>query len=173
MTPCTLLVMVGVAAVLPSILAHGYIKQPSARQLCVEYPRKVYLGSGAGITTKNPPNGGVPGFCGDPFISPDDYSYESDFASTPCYIQETYEEGGVMAMQYQVTANHGGFVKCNICDSMEMTEECFNAHPLRTCAIILSRVETKNIVEYFRCSAADSAAPNKSFSLTRKCSVHM
>ena len=52
-----------------------------------------------------------------------------------CEPQETYQEGGVIALSYGIRANHGGFLKCRICtDPNNMSEECFNQHILQTCA---------------------------------------
>ena len=32
-----------------------------------------------------------------------------------------------------VAANHGGFFTLNLCDGPDMSDECFQKYPLRTC----------------------------------------
>lgn len=39
-----------------------------------------------------------------------------------------------MEVRYGIRANHGGFLKCRICDDPNnMSEACFNQHILKTC----------------------------------------
>ena len=55
-----------------------------------------------------------------------------------CEPQETYQEGGVVALRYNIRANHGSFIKCRICnDPDNMSGECFNQNILQTCAPVL------------------------------------
>ena len=68
------------------------------------------------------------GFCGWP---------QQD--ANACKPVKTYEQGGVMAVRYGIRANHGGFLKCRICDDpSNMSEECFNKHVLNTCGSVTS-----------------------------------
>ena len=50
--------------------------------------------------------------------------------------QETYQEGDIVTLRYGIRANHGGFIRCRICDDPNnMSEACFDQHILRTCAL--------------------------------------
>lgn len=116
-----------------SVDAHGWVQVPLARQLCngdeVKWATTVSAGSGA--RDMRPPYGGVPGLCGDPFGSYLD-NPPSNFKAMPCEIQETYQEGGIIKAQVDISANHGGFFELSVCDSMEITQECFDRNKLRT-----------------------------------------
>lgn len=57
----------------------------------------------------------------------------TNFAALPCE-PETFEAGGVMEVEVQISGNHGGFFMMSICDSLDMTEECFARNQLITCA---------------------------------------
>lgn len=83
-----------------------------------------------------PPYGGVPGLCGDPFGGKQERG-DSNFAGMPCDPQETYEEGGIISLQIDVAANHGGFFEVYICDSKDISQDCFDRNKLTTCAVSL------------------------------------
>ena len=45
-----------------------------------------------------------------------------------------YKAGGIMKTQVDVVANHGGFWEMSICDSTDISQECFDRNVLKTCA---------------------------------------
>lgn len=89
---------------------------------------------GHGARGMNPPYGGVPGVCGDPF--PGVLSkFLPNFENSPCEPQETYQEGGIISMRVDVSADHGGFWEVSVCDSKEISQECFDRNKLTTCVL--------------------------------------
>ena len=51
------------------VQGHGWLEVPKARHICNnELTKMVYKGGGSGSGDKGVPLGGVPGFCGDPFM---------------------------------------------------------------------------------------------------------
>ena len=67
----TVTVSAAAAVFLPGVVrAHGWLEVPLARQMCNgnELKQAVYKGGGSGTGDKAVPLGGVPGFCGDPFM---------------------------------------------------------------------------------------------------------
>lgn len=88
-------------------------------------------GNGAGGVDTN--YGGVPGFCGDTF---EGAPPKSTFVGLPCDPQETYQAGGIMSMQIDIAANHGGFFEVSVCDSKDISQACFDKNKLKTCAFI-------------------------------------
>lgn len=176
------------AALAPAVQAHGYLNVPLARQFCngKELQKSVYIAGGNGSGDKGVPLGGVPGFCGDPFMDkvkvvrtpcplpvvlsslPASWIYLyvcvqlelrglhcaktcpkmtrttcmqkdgvdgwTNFAGMPCEPQETYQAGGILSSHIVVPANHGGFFMLHVCDSTDLSQECFDKYPaLRTC----------------------------------------
>ena len=89
----------------------------------------VSISGGNGARDQPTAYGGVPGLCGDPFEG----RAPSNFVNMPCTAQETYQEGGIMSMQIDVAANHGGFWEVSICDSENISQECFDRNKLKTC----------------------------------------
>ena len=59
----------------------------------------------------------------------------STFVDMPCQKErEVYTEGGTLDMEWMLTANHGGFFECKICDDANnLSEACFDKWPLLTC----------------------------------------
>lgn len=79
------------------------------------------------------PYGGIANLCGDPFES-DKACIPGRFEKMPCDPQETYQQGGIMRTQVDIAANHGGFWEISICDSTEISQECFDKNKLLTYA---------------------------------------
>lgn len=91
----------------------------------------VSVSGGNAAKEMTPPYGGVPGLCGDPFEGkPDETSH---FYNMPCDPQETYQQGGVIETQIDVGANHGGFWELSVCDSKDISQECFDRNKLTQC----------------------------------------
>ena len=59
----------------------------------------------------------------------------STFSKQPCQQEpEVYTQGGEIEIEWMIIADHGGFLQCNICDDPDnLSEDCFNQHPLMTC----------------------------------------
>ena len=76
----------------------------------------------------SPPYGGVPGLCGDPYEGKEGET--SHFYNMACDPQETYQQGGIIETQINVGANHGGFWELSICDSKDISQECFDRNKL-------------------------------------------
>lgn len=51
-----------------------------------------------------------------------------------CKLQVTYQEGSVITIETRQTAAHGGFYEFAICDSTDITQECFDRNTLKSCA---------------------------------------
>lgn len=121
----------------PSVEAHGWIQAPLARHLCNGDQVKWSVSDSGGNAAcgmedagKNP-YGGIANLCGDPFES-DKACIPGRFEKMPCDPQETYQQGGIMRTQVDIAANHGGFWEISICDSTEISQECFDKNKLLT-----------------------------------------
>ena len=130
-----------IVAVVPSAIGHGWMAVPAARQLpkCNDrsITSKVIPGGGTGGGINGETLGGEPGLCGDPFVNKDkDSGVGSTFVDMPCQKErDVYTEGGTLDMEWTLTANHGGFFECKICDDANnLSEECFDKWPLLTYA---------------------------------------
>ena len=127
-----------VACLAPSALGHGWMAVPSGRQLreCGSPDASRFLypaGTGGGGTYEF--EGGYPGLCGDGVRNRERSSEISTFAQQPCQQEpEVYTQGGEIEIEWMIIADHGGFLQCNICsDPYNLSEDCFNQHPLMTC----------------------------------------
>lgn len=76
--------------------------------------------------------GGVPGLCGDPFQGKPD-SAASNYAGKPCEPTKVYKAGDIFTTEVHVIANHGGWWEMSICDSKDISQECFDRNILKTC----------------------------------------
>lgn len=81
------------------------------------------------------PLGGMPGLCGDPFQS-GSKCIDGRFAETgmACKDLKTYQQGGILKTVININANHAGFWEVSICDSVDISQECFDKHKLLTYA---------------------------------------
>lgn len=87
---------------------------------------------GNGARGMDPPYGGVPGLCGAPFEAYPENPI-NDFSAMPSpEPQEVYIQGGIMSMEIAVSANHGGMFEVSLCDSTDLSKECFDKHKLFT-----------------------------------------
>ena len=129
-------------ALAPGVLAHGRLEHPQARHLCNRSQGRYagFFAIGTGDTFPQRPSylGGMPGWWGDPIPRVHAHDPVSNFAAGGpdwgCEPQETFQEGGVMELTWVMAANHGGFFKAHVCDSTNLSDECFNKHELLTCA---------------------------------------
>lgn len=76
--------------------------------------------------------GGVPGLCGDPFQGKEGEG-PSNYAGKPCEPTVVYKSGSIIKTEVFVIANHGGWWEMSICDSKDISQECFDRNILKTC----------------------------------------
>ena len=111
-----------------SVNAHGYLKTPPARNVAktiIEHetfePQSLPAG-GPGDVFEN--GGYRHGMCGD--------SHKNQYQkwNIPGENVATYTEGQIIKMSAVITAHHLGFFEAQLCDTQDITEECFYNHRL-------------------------------------------
>ena len=104
--------------------------------------------AGGGYHDLDPPLGGIPGVCGDPFKpAAESGTPESDFFGKPCDPIVTYEEGQIIDLEVNVNANHGGNFEFKLCDQPGGAfpdQSCFDAHILKRCACADNKCSISN-----------------------------
>ena len=79
----------------------------------------------------------MPGVCGDPYIDYNNQGNSEYFQPSYACDPASYESGSEFQMDVTLTANHGGFLKCSVCDQQsaaDWTDACFEGNDLTTCA---------------------------------------
>jgi len=114
--------MLSTLLLLKTTEGHGFLSNPVARNL---------RGSGHPVTTdcpmclghNNADANNIHGICGDGPSGPQQWAQ-------PGPITSTYVEGSNVNFEMRITANHLGWIEMDLCDSPDITEECFARHRL-------------------------------------------
>eukprot|EP01134_Creolimax_fragrantissima_P006518 CFRG6518T1 len=102
---------------------HGYMSDPAARNVPGNGDRQSLAAGGPNTVYREGQY--RHGLCGDKWNS------EPQKWNVPKGIQATYTQGDSIDIEIVVTAHHGGWFDFQVCDSPDITEECFARNPLR------------------------------------------
>ena len=115
--------------------AHGFLAEPRSRNFVAYQDGKWW--SPDGEVYPKPEScphclnrGGTAGACG--IVGDNDYLYPKDTRGEPYVspVQGVYEEGGLVDIEFTLTAHHKGHVELKACpDAAAPTQDCFDAHP--------------------------------------------
>lgn len=121
-----------VVVVLSTLLAapangHGFLSSPVARNVrASNFPLRpagaTNLPQGLGHNNAN--RNAVHGICGDGPSGPQPFA-------TPGRVVATYTAGTAIELEVRITAHHLGFFEFELCDSPDVSEDCFKRHQLR------------------------------------------
>ncbi|KNC81691.1 hypothetical protein SARC_06001 [Sphaeroforma arctica JP610] len=102
--------------------AHGYLSKPQARNVPNNEDRQSLSAGGPHSVL----SGGkyCHGLCGDKWDADQKWN-------VPGPIQATYQEGESIDLEVTVTAHHLGWFDFQLCDSPDITEECFQRNKLK------------------------------------------
>ena len=122
------------ALLLPSVMGHGFLAQPRARNVVFNSnfcPHCLNAG-GSGATAK-----GAHGICGDPYDGPRDHEEGGKYYSDE--PQVTYRRGQDAEFKLVISANHHGRFSFRICEytgseKAALTEACLDENVLKMSA---------------------------------------
>lgn len=127
-------------SLLPSTVeAHGFLARPVPRNVAASgHSTTTFEPQSLGLNAEN--NNAVHGICGDKPGGPQAWAAPGPVPSGSSH----YVEGGLIEFEVRLTAHHLGFFEFELCDTVDITEECFARHRL--------------LRDAPECSAADAAA---------------
>lgn len=121
-----LYLLFSIALCIVDVHGHGFLARPVSRNVwVVNFPQRPQASNlPQGLGHNNPNHNEFHWICGDGPTGP-------QYFATPGVVQQTYTEGATVEFEVRITAHHLGFFEFELCDSPDITEDCFKQYQLR------------------------------------------